>query len=61
MDRIAHFRRILEDNFFKKIKFCAEFLSERDILDAAAEENYRWRNRIWTHVQTLWAFLVQVL
>ena len=60
MARIAHFRRILKDDFFKKIKFCAEFLSERDILDAAAGENYRWRNRIWTPVQTLWAFLVPI-
>ncbi len=48
MARIAHFRRILKDDFFKRIKFCAEFLSERDILDAAAAENYHWRDRIWT-------------
>ena len=61
MARIAHFRRILKDDFFKRIKFCAEFLSERDILDAAAGENYRWRDRIWTPIQTLWTFLVQVL
>ena len=33
----------------------------RDILDAAAAENYHWRERIWTPIQTLWAFLVQVL
>jgi hypothetical protein len=61
MARIAHFRKILKDNFFKRIKFFAEFLSARDILDAAAAENYHWRNRIWTPIQTLWAFLVQVL
>ena len=61
MARIAHFRRILKDDFFKRIKFFAEFLSARDILDAAAAENYHWRDRIWTPIQTLWAFLVQVL
>jgi len=61
MARIAHFRKILKDNFFKRIKFFAEFLSARDILDAAAAENYHWRERIWTPIQTLWAFLVQVL
>ena len=61
MARIAHFRRILKDDFFKKIKFIAEFLSARDILDAAAAENYHCRDRIWTPIQTLWAFLVQVL
>ena len=61
MVRIAHFRRILKDDFFKRIKFFSEFLSARDILDAAAAENYHWRNRIWTPIQTLWAFLVQVL
>jgi len=56
MARIAHFRKILKDDFFKRIKFFAEFLSARDILDAAAAENYHWRNRIWTPIQTLWAF-----
>ena len=61
MARIAHFRKILKDDFFKRIKFFAEFLSARDILDAAAAENYHWRERIWTPIQTLWAFLVQVL
>ncbi|NIP55183.1 MAG: hypothetical protein GWN67_23550, partial [Phycisphaerae bacterium] len=55
MVRIAHFRRILKDDFFKRIKFFAEFLSARDILDAAAAENYHWRDRIWTPIQTLWA------
>ena len=61
MARIAHFRRILKDDFFKRIKFFAEFLSASDILDAAAAEKYHWRDRIWTPIQTLWAFLVQVL
>jgi len=61
MARIAHFRKIFKDDFFKKIKFFAEFLSARDILDAAAAENYHWRERIWTPIQTLWAFLIQVL
>ena len=56
MARIAHFRKILMDDFFKKIKFFAEFLSARNILDAAAAENYHWRDRIWTPIQTLWAF-----
>ena len=61
MVRIAHFRKILKDDFFKRIKFFAEFLSARDILDSAAAENYHWRKRIWTPIQTLRAFLVQVL
>ena len=61
MDRIAHFRKILKDDLFKRIKFFSEFLSAKDIIDAASTENYRWRNRIWTPIQTLWAFLVQVL
>jgi len=51
MARIAHFREILKDDFFKKIKFFAEFLSARDILDAAAAENYHWRERIWTPIE----------
>jgi len=37
MVRIAHFRKILKDVFFKRIKFFAEFLSARDILDAACK------------------------
>ena len=61
MVRIAHFRKILKDDLFKRIKFFAEFLSAKDIIDAAATKNYRQRNRIWTPIQTLWAFLVQVL
>jgi len=61
MVKIAHFRRILKDDLFKRIKFFAEFLSAKDILNAAVAENYHWRERIWTPIQTLWAFLVQVL
>ena len=61
MARIAQFRKILKDDLFKRIKFFIEFLSAKDIIDAAATENYRRRNRIWTPIQTLWAFLVQVL
>jgi len=61
MVRIAHFRRILKEDLFKRIKFFYDFLSAKDILNAAVAENYHWRERIWTPIQTLWAFLVQVL
>jgi len=37
MARIAHFRRILKDDFFKRLKLFSEFLSAKDIIDAASQ------------------------
>lgn len=61
MLRMTHFHKILKRDFFKCITFLRTFLSAEDILTAAASENYHWRERIWTPIQTLWTFLVQVL
>jgi hypothetical protein len=44
MARIAHFRKILKDDFFKRIKFFSEFLSARDILEAAAAEKEKLKD-----------------
>jgi hypothetical protein len=61
MKKIAHFKDVLKKDFFKRFNFLTEFLSAEDILATAAAEHYHWRERIWTPLQTLWAFLVQVL
>jgi hypothetical protein len=61
MPRMTHFKQILKKDFFKRIAFIKMFLSTEDIQTAAEAEDYRWRERIWTPMQTLWTFLVQVL
>jgi len=61
MPRMTHFHQILKSDLFKRMPFLREFLSAEDILAAAAAEQYHWRERIWTPMQTLWTFLVQVL
>lgn len=61
MARMTHFHQILKRDLFKRIVFLRTFLSAKDILAAATAEHYRWRERIWTPMQTLWTFLLQVL
>ena len=61
MTSVAHFHQILKKDFFNRITFLRNYLSNADILNAIESENYRWRKRIWTPMQTLWTFLVQVL
>jgi hypothetical protein len=61
MDSIAHFRDILKDGGWQKRGFLSEYLSAQDLTQAAAAHEYRWRNRVWTPVQTIWTFLIQVL
>jgi hypothetical protein len=58
---MTHFHQILKRDFFRRITFLKMFLSPEEILAAAAAEDYHWRERIWTPIQTLWTFLVQVL
>jgi len=61
MTSVAHFHQILKKDFFNRITFLRNYLSNADILNAIESENYRWRKRIWTPMQTLWTFLIQVL
>lgn len=61
MPRMTDFHQILKRDLFKRIPFLRAFLSAEDIRNAAVADQYRWRERIWTPMQTLWTFLVQVL
>jgi len=61
MPRMTHFHRILKRDLFKRRTFLRQFISAEDILNGAVAEQYRWRERIWSPMQTLWTFLVQVL
>lgn len=61
MPRMTHFHRILKRDLFKRMTFLRQFLSAEAILNAVVAEHYCWRERIWTPMQTLWTFLVQVL
>jgi len=61
MTRITHFHQILKKDFFNRITFLRNFLSDTDIITIAESEKYHWRDRIWTPIQTLWTFLIQVL
>lgn len=61
MPRMTHFHQILKRDLFERMTFLGQYLSGEAILKAAAAESYQWRERIWTPIQTLWTFLVQVL
>ena len=61
MTRMTHFHQILKKDFFNRITFIKNYLSDTDIIAIAESEKYHWRDRIWTPMQTLWTFLIQVL
>lgn len=61
MASIAHFREVLKEGLFQNKGFISEYLSAQDLTQTAVAHQYRWRNRIWTPVQTIWTFLIQVL
>lgn len=61
MPKIVYFKQILKDEFFERVELFNQFLCTKDISDAAVAANYQWRDRIWSPIQTLWAFLIQVL
>lgn len=60
MGRMTHFQAVLKDEFFARLDGLSQYLRPEDIL-AMARERYHWRERLWTPVQTLWTFLIQVL
>ncbi len=61
MARMTHFHGILKRDLFKRTTFLRTFVSTKDVLAAAAAEDYHWRERVCTPMRTLWTFLVQVL
>jgi len=61
MASIAQYRDVLKGQGFQKAELLREYLRPEDLTAAAAAAGYHWRERIWPPLQTLWAFLVQVL
>ena len=61
MTSMAHFRDVLKEGLLQKRGFIRDYLSAHDLTRAARAGRYRWRNRVWTPVQTIWTFLIQVL
>jgi hypothetical protein len=61
MSGIAYFKQILKDEFFERVELFNQFLCTEDISDVVSAAPYLWRDRIWTPMQTLWTFLIQVL
>ena len=61
MARIARCRDVLKSEPFHQSEFVRGYLSQEDLTAAAAAAKYQWRERVWTPVQTLWTFLLQVL
>lgn len=61
MARIAAYREVLKRDSSQRFAIVKEFLSHDDIVSAAADSDYRWRERIWNPALTFWTFLVQVL
>jgi hypothetical protein len=60
MGRMTHFKAVLKDEFFARLGGLSQYLRAEDIL-AAASAHYHWRARLWTPLETLWTFLIQVL
>ncbi|HUV70628.1 MAG TPA: IS4 family transposase [Terracidiphilus sp.] len=61
MATIAHWARLLKSNTRRCQQLWMDFLSARDVDAACRAEDHRWRQRLWTPLETLWAFLLQVL
>jgi hypothetical protein len=61
MANIAQCRSVLKKELFQRSEFVRDYLCEEDLAEAAAEESYQWRDRIWTPALTVWTFLLQVL
>ena len=60
MGRMTHFKAVLKGEFFASLDGLDQYLRPADIL-ATASEHSQWRERLWTPLQTLWTFLIQVL
>ncbi len=60
MGRMTHFQAVLKDEFFANLDGLSQYLRPADIL-AAAREHHQWRERLWTPLQTVRTFLIQVL
>jgi hypothetical protein len=61
MASIAHARDVLKEQWCHRIEFIGQYLGESDLAEAAAVAQYHWRKRLWSPMQMLWAFLIQVL
>ena len=61
MARITHLRDCLKNDFFKHLQTLRDLLSANDIVAAAVEAKYSWRDRVWNPGMTVWTFLIQVL
>jgi len=61
MARITRCRNVLKEELCQRSEFVGQYLSKEDLTAAAAAAKYQWRERVWTPVQTLWTFLLQVL
>jgi len=61
MASITRCRNVLKRVLFQRSEFVGQYLSKEDLIEAAAAANYQWRERVWTPVQTIWTFLLQVL
>lgn len=60
MSKMTYFKAVLKDTFLERLDGLGAYLRSEDIL-ATASEHYCWRERLWTPMQTLWTFLIQVL
>jgi len=61
MASITRCRNVLKRELFQRSEFVGQYLSKANLIEAAAAADYQWRERVWTPVQTIWTFLVQVL
>ena len=61
MNSIAHAKAVLKRPWSGRAEFVGEYLRAEDLTAALAGAEYHGRERIWTPMQTLWTFLVQVL
>ena len=60
MGRMTQFQAVLKDEFFASLDGLGPYLRPAEIL-ATASAHYAWRARLWTPLQTVRTFLIQVL
>ena len=61
MSSIAKFRRVLKGQVGTGAAGFTEYWTDAEIGQACRNCRYVWRERFWTPLSTLWAFLLQVL
>lgn len=61
MATISHWAEVFKGQSQDRREVWSAFVAPRDVEVACRAEGYRWRERFWTPLQTIWTFLLQVI